>query len=140
MNTNELLRKRVIVTAYYPNCPFEVGQILKQAHELSMLAGSYHDGGMYVMDTEVEKSTANFRELKFWEFRELKDLPEYVKYEGVVSRVCSLVWNEDYSQLTGIKKYDGKGLFHLDNQYILKGFGWDEVEPSDETEYLNSKK
>ena len=80
-----------------------------------------------------------FRPLKWWEGLDIDELPKYVKFDGKVSKVIKLIWgDEDKGEPYWTKvEYNGDGLFHLDNQYQLKGFWWNEVEPATEAEYQN---
>ena len=91
MTTKQLLVPRVIVTNYYPNCPFEVGDVLTLKH-----VGNYKGKEQYyycssdysqsdsekwdkaVSQEHVERSTANFRVLQWWEKRDINDMPGYV--------------------------------------------------------------
>lgn len=83
MENKELLRKRVIVTNYYPNCPFEVGEILYIVDENRGEAEPYYynweRGDRSILVIEVEKSTACFREMGWFENRTKEDLPAYVR-------------------------------------------------------------
>lgn len=70
--------------AYYPNSPFEIGEILhKTVHT--------YDGIRHCIPIgEVEKCPAIFKELQWWEKRDISELPEYVKSkhnEGFVVKV-----------------------------------------------------
>jgi hypothetical protein len=78
-----------------------------------------------------------FRPLKWWEGLAIDELPKYVKFDGKVSKIIKLIWgDEDKGEPYCTKvEYNGDGLFHLDNQYQLKGFWWNEVDPATEAEY-----
>ncbi len=83
-----LMIKRVEVIAIYPNCPFEVGQVLTFSSGYPRLGDIYTDGVNgdmeYVPANDVEKSAANFRVLSWWENRTVDEMPEYVKYENSI--------------------------------------------------------
>lgn len=96
----DLLQKRVKVIAWYPGCRFDVGTVLYLHDNVP-----HYGFGVYTMGEtskvftwdcigrdDVEKATANFKPLKWWQYRDSKDLPEYMKYVGCEAIVtkCSL--------------------------------------------------
>lgn len=78
-NIEKLMRKRVIVTNWYPRCGLNVGDIL------ILIDGGYWkydvESGYVKMESSesVEKATANFRELHWSEHRAIEDMPIYIK-------------------------------------------------------------
>lgn len=74
----QLMIPRVEVTNWYPYSQFNVGDVLTMyRHKLGY---DYYKNGKHQIGAEqVEKATANFRSLKWYERRELSEMPEYVK-------------------------------------------------------------
>lgn len=108
MTTQELLTPRVIVTAWYPGCPFEVGDVLTYLEnflhrtdgtpESLTCSNVYRNGNNIAEADDVEKATANFRALSWYEHRKVEDMPEYVKIEGgkYHGYYCIREWNTDH--------------------------------------------
>lgn len=80
MDKKELLKPRYKVIAYYPECPYKVGEILTKWEDWKYpdeeVYGNVNDG---VDEREIIKSTVNFKLLQWWEERSEKDMPEYVR-------------------------------------------------------------
>ncbi len=127
MTTEELLKQRYKLIATYPHCPHEPGSIYTKKDGMYL-----REGGGYLNKVNLDQYPHIFKKLEWWEEREIKDLPRFVKYENKISRVRQLNYDNGTWTESG---YSGVGLFHLDNQYQLKGFYWNEVEPSTEQEY-----
>lgn len=148
MSKEELLKPRVKVMGYYPHSPYETGDVLTfQKNDPDDLfdTSTYSGGNGREYADEVEKSPLIFQPLPWYAERDIKNMPEYVAYDGKVSRVRVLIFGDESKGepycVEG--KYNGNGLFNLDNQYQLKGFSWNEVEPADKSDYdkyINSKK
>jgi hypothetical protein len=89
MTTEELLKPRYEVIADYPNSNLEIGRII----------GHSIDGSENIMELNEwldfhKKYPAIFKLLEWWEKREEKDLPEYVKLDsGEVFKVTYLTKN-----------------------------------------------
>ena len=66
--TTDLMKPRYLVIADYPNDIYKTGFIIEG------------DNLRYM--TNMEKYPHLFRPLSWWEFREEKDMPEYVKVHG----------------------------------------------------------
>ena len=78
MTTEELLRPRWKVLADYPRNPFEVGNIL-ETDDKGVYTLWEHDGKDYLTLSDYPSI---FKRLDWWEERDEKDLPNYVKYKG----------------------------------------------------------
>ena len=78
-----LTQPRYLVIADYPNNAYSIGSIIKQ---ISIVENSiYYDGrdnGMHTIIRHPAKYPHLFRLLHWWEFRDEKDMPEYVKGFG----------------------------------------------------------
>lgn len=96
---SDLLTPRVIVTGYYPGCPFQVNEIL-WFNTLSVGGVYVSNKGFYVLATEVQKASLNFRPIAWWAYRAVKDMPKHIKSKnGAVLEVLewspcgSMDWN-----------------------------------------------
>ena len=76
----DLTQKRYLVIADYPNSPFNVGNILTQHTQFNKDA--YFVNGNLYTDRHPEDYPHLFRLLHWWECRDEKDMPEYVKGFG----------------------------------------------------------
>jgi len=76
----DLTQPRYLVIADYPNSPFNVGNILTQHTQFNKDAYWVNDN-LYT-DRHPEDYPHIFRLLHWWEFRDEKDMPEYVKGFG----------------------------------------------------------
>lgn len=101
----DLMTPRVIVTAHYPDSPFQVGDVLYKSYAQSWLTNEAHE--VYTPDetflnavkaSEIEKATSCFKSLAWHEKRDIKDMPEYVKYDGAV-------WWVSWEEHVGIQPY-----------------------------------
>lgn len=76
---------RVKVIALYPNCPFELGEILygKVAEELLEIQDNSYTAGHIVEHDRLSgaksKFPANFERLRWWEDRKESELPSFIK-------------------------------------------------------------
>lgn len=141
MSIDELLRPRYKVIADYPESRFTVGDILHRYDFKTSANGTY----TYVTNLDsplqgsnIKKEYAEtlphlFKKLEWWEERKPEDLPKHVRYDNKVSRIVDIEY-DDNNRMYQIE-WDGQGLFHLDNQYQLKGFSFWEVEPATAEEY-----
>ena len=90
MSTEELLKQRVKVIAPYPNSPYMVGEILTEFFfDNGNSYFSVNDNEKTYPDRVISSGTINecpniFRKMNWWEERELKDMPEYLKQTGMV--------------------------------------------------------
>jgi hypothetical protein len=95
MTPEQLLVKRVQVSKLgYPNCLFKKGEILtRYEHPNTIWVGQTAKHPVFYRDQtgkhEISESTVNqyphlFRRLNWWEFRKLRDMPEYLKMGNVI--------------------------------------------------------
>ena len=75
-----LTQPRYLVIADYPNSPFNVGNILTQYTQFNKT--SYWVNDNLYTDRHPEDYPHLFRLLHWWECRDEKDMPEYVKGFG----------------------------------------------------------
>lgn len=75
-----LTQSRYLVIADYPNSPFNVGNILTQYTQFNKT--SYWVNDNLYTDRHPEDYPHLFRLLHWWEYRDEKDMPEYVKGFG----------------------------------------------------------
>lgn len=73
MTTEELLKSRYKVIADYPNCHFNVGQIIEKR--------KYMNGKWYVPGCTFDPDDykANFQKLEWWQERKPEEMPRYLK-------------------------------------------------------------
>ncbi len=92
-----LMTKRVEVIAHYPGSPFAIGEIL---YEYSNGEDRWYEQlpssplNQAIPAAEVEKSTANFMVLAWWEKRTVDEMPEYVKRENSIEIFKVARWGE----------------------------------------------
>lgn len=140
---SDLMKPRVIVTNYYPDSPFQVGDVLYKSYAQSWLTNEAHE--VYTLDetllnalkaTDVEKATTCFRSLAWHEKRDIKDMPEYVKMQ-----------EEEKTEIVKVAEW----VFDRRNDYVCKieheyynAISYDtDIYPATEQEYtdfVNSKK
>lgn len=76
----DLLKPRYLVIADYPDSPFDVNEILYQSTGAGKHNKDYWTlkrGGLY--NIHCKQYTKIFRELRWYENREISEMPEYVK-------------------------------------------------------------
>lgn len=118
-----LLTPRIRVIVNYPGSPFKIGDILTLQN------------GLYRLDfqrlfSDLEKYPAVFQPLKWWEYRELHEMPQYVK--GIKS-------GHTYKVEANFVKamYSGKLM-----GFIVEYNQWHEYDlflPATESDYLEFK-
>lgn len=121
----DLMIKRFMVVADYPDSKMDVGDIL--TFEEGKFR-KYIIGYGYVAFAEryLKKFPHLFRELNWWEFRDEKDMPEFVKQfnTGIVEKVkgyggcMSIV--EFYDDTEGHISFWFPATLQEYNEYILK--------------------
>ena len=89
----KILEPRYEVIAYYPNCPFTVGDILMRVSrsteaEVLLAKDGILSNAMIAFD-EMLKCKANFKYLNWFERRQEKDMPKFVKHnkDGYVHEI-----------------------------------------------------
>lgn len=142
-NIQELLKPRVKCIADFWDNPFKVGQIIQFTQERE-----YHDfitgelqGKDWLTDFLPDDETVTrymywmrkfipyphlFRHLEWWEDRDVKDMPEYVKLKAG-SRV--------YKLSDANERYDYGFMF--DGKFTEHHVAFAQTLPSTETEFLN---
>lgn len=84
MTNEELLIPRVVVVALYPHSPFKIGDILQPIPDASNpwygRIGDTWGVADIIIESEVLALPHLFKPLQWWECRDVKDLPEYVKW------------------------------------------------------------
>ena len=76
----ELTRKRVKVIAYYPDSPFALGQVLYESDNGAWYYEAPHQQGKLIAACTVQKATAIFSQIKWYEGLDRKDFPTKVKW------------------------------------------------------------
>jgi len=77
MKPEELLRPRFEVIADYPHSEYEVGEVLDRNW-------SWDGDDVNGFNKSISQYPHLFKELEWWEKREEKDMPEYLKQEEFV--------------------------------------------------------
>ena len=113
MTKEELLTERVIVTNWYPNCPFEVGDIL---HKSPLWHNRYGSNcfcneslTIEIGGEDIAKAKENFRLLRWYEYRNVEDIPKYLKNSA--TKIVYKVLDYRYRRLpllNGKHKFIGK--------------------------------
>ncbi len=122
----DLLVKRVIVENLWPGCLLEVGDIL-----LADEYGNYDHDGVGYKKSQVEPFPYLMRPLAWWENREVKDMPLYVRHiNGDVIHEL-IIESENHKGVPLIRVLNG-GLWPID-LFIPATL-------QEYNEYINSKK
>lgn len=104
MTPEQLLQPRYEVTASYPNTDFYVGDIIEEGFNgFCKKVRSPKGGSAFYNMVMFEKHPNIFRKLEWWEKRDIKDMPEYVKT------------NKEWSKLS-IQKVNG--FYGSDKEFI----------------------
>lgn len=118
MKTEELLKPRFKLIADYPGNTQEIGNVTVEVSTANYF----------------RKYPANFRELQWWEDREIEDMPEYVKFksDSNTGKVLDAIINS-----TGGIAIQTDCISQPDNRPIINycPIGW--FLPASESEYLN---
>jgi hypothetical protein len=124
MSREELMKPRYKVIADYPfNKYHAVGKIIIVESEIV----ARNENGYRVVECEWEKYPAIFKPLEWWEHREEKDMPEYVKLLNQQDKI-EVHKAGNWNMRNGMPCIEGFGVF------IVK-----DMTPATETEYLNFK-
>ena len=109
----DLTTPRYIVIADYPNSPFKVGEILifipqfmhrnKGLIQQTQYSDVYKCLNNFIFATDIDKYPHLFRRLEWWEHRDIKDMPQYVKWE--------------YNGKTGYNKLQWKSIDNFVTHY-----------------------
>ena len=119
----DLTPPRYLVIADYPNSHYEIGQII----ELSVPKDASGWDMVTLANNEeiMPKYPHLFRLLHWWEFRELSDLPIYVKY-STKGKIIKVKW---------IYVQDGEGKVQLENGGYRVTWSFNLFEPATLNEY-----
>ena len=90
----DLTQPRYLVIADYPNSPFNVGNILTQYTQFNKT--SYWVNDNLYTDRHPEDYPHLFRLLHWWEYRDEKEMPEYVKHQDKIYKVTGWRDNSPY--------------------------------------------
>lgn len=86
MTNEQLMQPRYLVIADYPDCFANVGVVLNLKYNSGQSQYEYdhtEHGGTYTSsESWFDEYPHLFRRLEWWEFRDEKDMPEYVKTVG----------------------------------------------------------
>jgi hypothetical protein len=97
MDIQELLKKRVIVENLWPDCLFKAGEILT-INEYNHYVGN--DKNFWFHKSDIEPFPYLMRPLAWWEERDEKDMPEYLKFDnGMVVKVDSYLMDVGFNYL-----------------------------------------
>lgn len=121
MSVQELLNRRFLLIADYPDNPANVGDIFTQIE--GRAACSNGKGAMDII--ELEKYPHLFRKLHWAEFRDEKYLPQYVK------SVSNPNWVKE------VESYDLEGRFKY--KFNWMSMSLKDVLPATREEYLAAK-
>lgn len=86
MTPQELLIPRYKVISDYPNGCFKLGEILTE-----WIGNTYSGDNKYTVISKPDKFPAIFKSLKWWEERNIEELPKYLKIRDAI-RVVSLIF------------------------------------------------
>lgn len=88
----ELMKPRIKVMMDYPDCEYEVGQIIQFVQKSTYYTGEpeWETGFILTKNGEQVQSCIKkfepypdiFKPLEWWEDRKLEDMPEYIQYAG----------------------------------------------------------
>jgi len=108
MTPEQLMMPRVIVTNYYPNSKFEIGDILQKSPlNYYFKVGVLTSKHTVEMVEEVDKSTSIFLPLTWSADRKIEELPEYI----------STLWTH------GVIVYHIEPANYLDKKFMEWKFG-----------------
>lgn len=92
MTVEEFFNPRYRCIARYPHSKFSVGAIYTNKECCEILNPNNVEGCLSVYD--CEKYPAIFRKIDWWEYRDIEDMPEYVKEEG--GKIHKVTFFEEY--------------------------------------------
>ena len=121
MSVEDLLKPRYLVIANYPNSYYKVGSILKEKKD-------HEPSYEFIAKSMAQKYPEIFRKLEWWEMRDEKDMPQYIKW------MC----NEEI-QIVKVDKYYHKFdmiIAVVENDEFVIGDANHDL-PATEQEYLN---
>lgn len=115
LSKEEILRKRYKVIADYPGNPFEISAIIEPTgtHQYEQIECAYFDRYPHI-----------FQPLGWWEEREEKDMPDYVK--SLINQEFYKVVVKNKVSFSAVQEW--KGGWGID-------YPWDNVLPATQEEY-----
>lgn len=124
LTAEKLLKPRYKLIALYPQCQWELGEILivESDGELYSPIGGYVQSKYIVKEKEALKYNSIFKLLDWWMDRKIEELPEYVKYPS--GRIIKPKW-----------EWSAQERCYL----AYNGFSNFELMPSSEKEYSDFK-
>lgn len=138
MTPTELLKPRFEVIADYPGCSYEVGEILEpdDSGELHSKTAGYSWTISSVKEKTVGKYPHLFRPLQWWETRDEKDMPEYVRCHTDKS---SLLYGHAYKVTEWFDRGDGLACRIKERPDRLYAFSVSHFQPIDADGYKKYK-
>ena len=132
LTTEQLLIPRVVVENLWPGCDFEVGEIL-----LCQPDGDYISvNGFYMLPKEeVEPFPYLMRPLAWWQERDEKDMPQYLKYQSNPYPEIFPVFKHK-----GWMKEAGVWFYKLEGRWVKLGNDFTPATEAEYIEFLNNKK
>lgn len=140
-NIQELMKPRYKAIDGYPCSPYSIGDMVEFSTSgtsfLCTRTQQYDDFREDIVDVDnyftidaLDKYPNLFRRLEWWEYRDVKDMPEYVKQ--IMGTNKSEVYKIAYPSQNGRICHEEREIEH---GYFLRHAGF--FEPATETEYLN---
>jgi len=127
---SDLLTPRFLVTTDYPDSKFKVGDILSPHFFCKFIYSNCDNtGGLRL--SEVKKYPAVFKELKWYEKREVSEMPTYIKSE---TQVVKPDWQlKEWNGHTYLRAYDTESAkLNISSFFKLNLFT-----PATEAEFIN---
>lgn len=131
MTTEQFLNPRVKVIGDYPNSPFNLSEILPMTIYNNGFYCSIY--GHYTKDKAFfEKYPHLFKILDWWEEREFRDMPEYVKDGDKILRV-----NAHFSMVYPVNSANNNEILHDAGSFIAdnRTYAYWTVLPATREEY-----
>jgi hypothetical protein len=113
-NIQELLKPRYKVIADFPKCMYISGELLPRDSNWNFELFAEH----YVDEAYLKKYPHLFRKLEWWEEREEKDMPEYVKDES--GKILVAKWVMENSWLMKMVLYKSPGELQVAHYFVNK--------------------
>jgi len=124
----ELLQPRYKVIAEWPCCKYHEGELITTSESGNLFVACEISGSNILMPvTSIPSFKANIRKLDWWEDRDIKDMPEYVKHGDKIYKVSDA--NEKY-----------EGGFMIDAKFTKNPISYNDCLPATKQEYLEHNK
>ncbi len=143
--TPDLMMPRYKVVASYPGSNWKVGQVI----ELNLIGEDKRSDSYYAYTNEDGAVDAGsfdnwpdiFRKLQWWEEREEKDMPEYVKDRSAIPSVIRKIEKHFIMYLPNGMRWDEEaediGSFITDEKKCYRYVFFSPATPEEYTQYLN---